>query len=107
MLVIKWAVGKAVRAGRAVGGNMFESMRDRRATQPPAHFHRNPPGRGPVGCFSGCSLDPYDSHPPSELPGPAYQEKYADARILVVTVAIRINTGEGNGVCLPGIGETA
>jgi hypothetical protein len=26
-------------------------IRDRRATQPPAHFHRNPPGRGPSWPF--------------------------------------------------------
>src|SRR6266478_8234096 len=31
----KWAVGKAR------GGSISESIRDRRATQPPAHFHRN------------------------------------------------------------------
>ena len=34
----KWAVGKAVRAGLAVGGSISEPIRDRRATQPPAHF---------------------------------------------------------------------
>src|SRR5271165_1830049 len=31
----KWAVGKAR------GGSISESIRDRRATRPPAHFHRN------------------------------------------------------------------
>src|SRR5580700_4770461 len=31
----KWA------AGKARGGSISESIRDRRATQPPAHFHRN------------------------------------------------------------------
>ena len=35
--------------------------RDRRATQPLAHFHRNPPGRGQLAVFPRCSLDPYDS----------------------------------------------
>ena len=33
----KWAVGKAR------GGRISESIRNRRATQPPAHFQRNPP----------------------------------------------------------------
>src|ERR1700756_5146104 len=31
------------------------------AGQPPAHFHRNPPGRGQLAVFPRCSLDPYDS----------------------------------------------
>ena len=44
----KWAVGKAVRAGLADGGRISESIRNRRATQPAAHFHRNPAGRGDV-----------------------------------------------------------
>ena len=35
MLRSKWAVGKAR------GGSISESIRDRRATRPPAHFHRN------------------------------------------------------------------
>jgi hypothetical protein len=38
----KWAAGKAVRAGLAVGGRISESIRNRRATQPPTHFQRNP-----------------------------------------------------------------
>src|SRR6202007_254454 len=42
----KWTAGKAVRAGLALGGRISESIRDRRATRPPAHFQRNPPGRG-------------------------------------------------------------
>src|SRR6516164_5164663 len=41
----KWAVGKAVRAGLSVGGRMSKSICNRRATQPPAHFQRNSPGR--------------------------------------------------------------
>jgi hypothetical protein len=40
----KWAAGKAVRAGLTVRGRISESIRNRRATQPPAHFQRNPPG---------------------------------------------------------------
>jgi hypothetical protein len=36
-------------------------IRNRRATQPPAHFHLNPPGRGPLAVFPRCSLDPYES----------------------------------------------
>ena len=57
----KWAAGKAVRAGLADGGSISEPIRDRRATQPPAHFHRNPLGRGQLAVFPRCSLDPYDS----------------------------------------------
>ena len=61
LLRSKWAAGKAVRAGLAVRGSISEPIRDRRATQPPAHFHRNPPGRGQLAVFPRCSLDPYDS----------------------------------------------
>src|SRR5271155_5507448 len=39
----------------------LESIRDRRATQPPAHFHRNPPGRGQSAVFLRCSLLTYQS----------------------------------------------
>src|SRR5580704_6537386 len=60
LLRSKWAAGKAVRAGLADGGSISESIRDRRATQPPAHFHRNPLGRGQLAVFPRCSLDPYD-----------------------------------------------
>jgi hypothetical protein len=51
----KWAVGKAR------GGRISESISNRRATQPPAHFQRNPPGRGQLAVFPCCSLDRYDS----------------------------------------------
>src|SRR5215469_6321491 len=36
-------------------------IRNRRATQPPAHFHRNPPGRGRLAVFPRCSLLTYES----------------------------------------------
>src|SRR5580693_1809789 len=49
----KWA------AGKARGGRISESIRNRRATQPPAHFHRNPPGRGQLAVFPRCSLLTY------------------------------------------------
>jgi hypothetical protein len=51
----KWAAGKAVRAGLALGGRISESIRNRRATPPPAHFQRNPPGRGQLAVFPRCS----------------------------------------------------
>src|SRR6516225_4187509 len=51
----KWA------AGKARGGRISRSIRNRRATQPPAHFQRNPPGRGQLAVFPRCSLDPYES----------------------------------------------
>ncbi len=65
----KWAVGKAVRAGLAVGGSIPHQFlqlcrsdfprrlsktgagRNRRATQPSAHFQHNPPGRGQLAFF--------------------------------------------------------
>ncbi len=49
----KWA------AGKARGGRISGSIRNRRATQPPAHFHRNPPGRGQLAVFPRCSLLTY------------------------------------------------
>src|ERR1700758_241282 len=54
----KWAAGKAVRAGLAVGGRISKSIRNRRATRLPAHFQRNPPGPRPVGCFSALLARP-------------------------------------------------
>ena len=47
-------------AGKARGGRISESIRNRRATPPPAHFQRNPPGRGRLAVFLRCSLDPYE-----------------------------------------------
>src|SRR5215467_926365 len=49
----KWAVGKER------GGRISEAIRNRRATQPPAHFHRNPSGRGQLAVFPRCSLLTY------------------------------------------------
>src|SRR6516164_5859491 len=49
----KWAVGKAR------GGRMSKSICNRRATQSPAHFQRNPLGRGRLAVFPRCSLGPY------------------------------------------------
>jgi hypothetical protein len=62
----KWAAGKAVRAGLAIGGRISELIRNRRATPPPAHFQRNPSGRGQLAVFrrcyrqSGLDLGPYE-----------------------------------------------
>src|SRR5208283_6020640 len=47
--------------GKARGGRISESICNRRATRPPAHFQRNPPGRAQLAVFPGCSLDPYES----------------------------------------------
>jgi hypothetical protein len=49
----KWA------AGKAQGARMSKAIRNRRATQPPAHFQRNPLGRGQLAVFPRCSLGPY------------------------------------------------
>ena len=38
---------------------MSKSICNRRATQPPVHFQRNPLGRGPLAVFPRCALGPY------------------------------------------------
>src|SRR5215469_7192286 len=58
----KWAAGKARR------GSISESIRDRGATQPPAHFQRNPPGCASFGrllCRS--SVEDHSGYSPSSL----------------------------------------
>src|SRR5215469_9969709 len=58
----KWAAGKARR------GSISESIRDRGATQPPAHFHRNPPGCASFAwllCRS--SVEDHSGYAPSSL----------------------------------------
>src|ERR1700724_1618956 len=65
IVAIKWAVGKAR------GGSISESIRDRRATRPPAHFHRNPLGRGQLAVFPRCSLHPYDKDMGASTASPA------------------------------------
>ncbi len=73
----KWAAGKAVRAGLAVGGSISEAIRDRGATTPPAHFQRNPLGRGQSAVFRRCyrqsdsDLDPYESRMDASTASPA------------------------------------
>ena len=37
----------------------WKLIRNRRTTQPPAHFHRNPLGRGQLAVFLRCSLLTY------------------------------------------------
>ena len=49
----KWA------AGKARGGRISKLIRNRGATHPPAHFHRNPLGRGQLAVFPRCSLLTY------------------------------------------------
>jgi len=46
----KWA------AAKVRGGRISKLIRNRKATQPPAHFHRNPLGRGQLAAFPRCSL---------------------------------------------------
>src|SRR4029077_15008215 len=41
--------------------SISQSIRDRRATRSPAHFHRDPWGRSQLAVFLRCSLGPYDS----------------------------------------------
>ncbi|HEX6566334.1 MAG TPA: hypothetical protein VF020_18730, partial [Chthoniobacterales bacterium] len=51
----KWA------ACEARGGSISESIRDRRATKQPAHFQRNPSGRGQLAVFPPPRrIDPYE-----------------------------------------------
>ena len=56
----KWAVGKAVRAGLAVEDAYLNRYVTHEQRGRPAHFQRNPPGRGQLTVFPRCSLDPYD-----------------------------------------------
>ena len=43
-------------------GRISQSIRNRRATQPPAHFQHNPPGRGRLAVFPPPRrIDPYQS----------------------------------------------
>jgi hypothetical protein len=51
----KWA------ASKARGGRISKLICNRRATQPPAHFQRNPPGRVQLAVFPRCSLLTYRS----------------------------------------------
>ena len=46
-------------AGKARGGRISKSIRNRRATQPPADLQRHPLGRGQFAVFPRCSLGPY------------------------------------------------
>ena len=52
---------KMSRPARRRGGSVSKSIRDRRATQPPAHFQLNPLGRAALAILGRCSLDPYQS----------------------------------------------
>src|SRR5260370_2601334 len=51
--------GRRSGSGRTRGGRLSEAIRNRRATQPTAHFHRNPLGRGQLAVFPRCSLLTY------------------------------------------------
>ena len=53
LLRSKWAAGKAVRAGLALEGAYLDRyVTDPAAAgRPPAHFQRNPPGRGRLAVF--------------------------------------------------------
>jgi hypothetical protein len=68
----KWVVGKAVRAGLAVGGRIphhsyaggettnagsMKMVRDV-TDEPPTHFQRHPPGRGQLAVFSALLARP-------------------------------------------------
>src|ERR1700751_1060130 len=54
-------LGRTVRAGLAVRGRISKSIRNRRATRPPAPFQRNPLGRVQLAVFPRCSLLTYRS----------------------------------------------
>jgi hypothetical protein len=63
----KWAAGKAVRAGLAVGGRTSELIRKPTSNAAAGPFSRNPLGRGRLAVFrrckrqSGSDLDPCES----------------------------------------------
>src|SRR5271157_443880 len=54
----KWAARQGGPSRTGSRGRISESIRNRRATRPPAHFQCNPPGRDPVGCFSALLARP-------------------------------------------------
>src|ERR1700737_4289478 len=59
-----WYSGVELKMSRRQGaeeGSISESIRDRRATQPPVHFLVNPLGRAASAILGRCSLDPYQS----------------------------------------------
>src|ERR1700736_6666573 len=51
----RWQGGPSRTGGR---GRMSKSIRNRRATQPPAHFQTQSSGPRPVGCFSALLARP-------------------------------------------------
>src|SRR5580658_809294 len=57
--VVAIKMGRRSGSCRTRGGRISESIRNRRATPPPAHFHRNPSGRGQLAVFLRCSLLTY------------------------------------------------
>src|SRR5580692_4168362 len=58
-VAIKMGAGPAA-AGREEGAYLSRYVTDPAAAgQPPAHFHRNPPGRGQLAVFLRCSLLTY------------------------------------------------
>jgi hypothetical protein len=56
--LLRILAGCAARGGR-IPTVVFDWIRNRRATQPPAHFHRNPLGRSQLAVFPRCSLLTY------------------------------------------------
>src|SRR6202043_4025598 len=55
-VAIKMGRRQGGRSRTGGGGSISEPIRDRGATQPPAHFHRHPLGRGQLAVFPRCSL---------------------------------------------------
>jgi len=59
-------MGRRSGSCRTRGGRIAESIRNRSGSRlaaagpPPAHFQRNPPGRGQLAVLLRCSLDPYE-----------------------------------------------
>jgi hypothetical protein len=91
----KWAVGKAG------GGRISKSIRNRRATQPPAHFQRNPLGRGRLVVSPRCSLDPSRSifAPTAEWPYKQEAKMGRDGRFARALENSQLTCGDITIIC--------
>ena len=67
---------------------MSKSICNRRATQPPAHFQRNPPGRGQLAVFQGASEAPISELMPTGRGPEGCVENGPAAALLVGYISI-------------------
>jgi hypothetical protein len=61
---------------------------NRRATRPPAHFQRNPPGRVQLAVFPRCSLGPSSTiHMPAAKAPNSWRKMVLDGRFVTASPA--------------------